>query len=433
MRNDGLVLPEKGKSRKSRARYAKALAEYEKEQRRHDRERRRERIEKAGVDLRRQVRRAAAVDLAKIRRDVFGEAMVEGVRRQRLSDLIHVLLDRSPRLLDPVHGVALKRLIGIPWRRRAEDWVPTAKGDGSRLSSLVLHLVGKYPVPRFLMDAFLAEDDVGGLCPVADVFRELTAGRSVLHCVRSGVIPLPLTRRMGHIFLESPRGCGLDWALQRALVLGYGGSEALAQALRRARVAWWEDREFAAGVVHWFCRQEDVDLVQVHPLLDYIRHRRTESPDFRLKGQTAERLLKRMHAWHAELHRQRTETSEDKELALKPLHVDPCRWIVKGEDGEPVTWSVTPILTVGQLVTEGRKQRHCVASYAGSIKRGSCSIWSLRRNHVRKLTIQVSRDGTIVQARGVCNRLPTPQEATHLSRWARKNKLRLIAGPGRGR
>jgi hypothetical protein len=70
--------------------------------------------------------------------------------------------------------------------------------------------------------------------------------------------------------------------------------------------------------------------------------------------------------------------------------------------------------------------RHCVAIYAESIASGGCSIWSLRRDGNRALTIEVdNKRRRIVQAKGKCNRRPEDWELRIVERWARENAMKM--------
>ena len=73
--------------------------------------------------------------------------------------------------------------------------------------------------------------------------------------------------------------------------------------------------------------------------------------------------------------------------------------------------------------------RHCVAGYAWSCCTGDIAIFSLRSAGQRRVTVEVAtadherRRGAAViglrvrQARGACNRAPTPEEDEILRRW----------------
>ena len=81
------------------------------------------------------------------------------------------------------------------------------------------------------------------------------------------------------------------------------------------------------------------------------------------------------------------------------------------------------IKTGNELFREGQRMHHCVASYKSACIEGLISIWSLSCEfpigHVNKgVTLEVTRDGGIVQCRGFANRLPHANEVTMVKRWA---------------
>ena len=71
---------------------------------------------------------------------------------------------------------------------------------------------------------------------------------------------------------------------------------------------------------------------------------------------------------------------------------------------------------------------HCVAGYKLACMQGYISIWSLTSEfpigHVnRGVTMEVTKDGRIVQCRGFANRLPYANEVAMAKRWAREHGL----------
>ena len=88
------------------------------------------------------------------------------------------------------------------------------------------------------------------------------------------------------------------------------------------------------------------------------------------------------------------------------------------------------LLSGQELTDEGRRLRHCVATYAASCTRGACSIWSLERRHGAEerdepvLTIEIDGKGLMVQACGFRNRWPTDQERRVLEAWMQKAELK---------
>jgi hypothetical protein len=142
-----------------------------------------------------------------------------------------------------------------------------------------------------------------------------------------------------------------------------------------------------------------------------------------MRGRTADTLLAQVERWHRELGRASGaerlyfRRSGVKELSLKT-----------GKDGEQ-TWRIRELLSGAELIAEGRVMKHCVASYARSCTAGHCSIWAMELEtplgKEKHQTIEVTREGVVVQCRGKQNRLPTPAELDVVREWARYAGLTL--------
>ncbi len=93
-------------------------------------------------------------------------------------------------------------------------------------------------------------------------------------------------------------------------------------------------------------------------------------------------------------------------------------------------WTLTELLSTKALVAEGRKMKHCVATYAHSCASGACSIWTLEvetfEGRAKVLTVEVqNRARLICQARGKCNMRPGEEHRGILRRWAENAGLHL--------
>ena len=177
-----------------------------------------------------------------------------------------------------------------------------------------------------------------------------------------------------------------------------------------------------------------MDRRHVGPVIDYLNSQKFEArqvfaagrglvaeappqPNLSMRGRTAGTLLEQVECWHRELGR---STSTDglrfQSSGIKPLE------LVSGRERENV-WRVRELLSGAELTAEGKAMRHCVASYARSCAAGRCSIWTMelitRMGLEKRQTIEVLKEGLIVQCRGKQNRLPTPAEFEVLKEWAR--------------
>jgi hypothetical protein len=162
--------------------------------------------------------------------------------------------------------------------------------------------------------------------------------------------------------------------------------------------------------------------------VDYLQHRHLEDPAFRLLGssQTLSAVLRRMEQWHRALARAKDLSGILWEgVALPDHHIE--RPAPNNKEGT-VTWHFHQITTGKELAAEGSAMHHCVFSYKSSCVTGSCSIWSLTRtdeNGVtqRRLTLELSRSGHIVQKRGLAQRAPRHEEAHIIDQWAMRFNL----------
>jgi hypothetical protein len=274
-------------------------------------------------------------------------------------------------------------------------------------------------------------------------FRHIGVGKNI----RTADVPIPLTKRMAHHFLEAPSDSSVEQALRWGQVIGLGGEARLAKAILATRLADdFEHNEFWTSVIRFFIQHPMLDPAQIGPIIDYLHHQRfvereefvapgviqrqpPPQPNLSMKGRDPVSLLRQVERWH----RQLAYESVDSRMEWPTSGIGNFDW-VEGTEGSPSLrrWKIHELLSSKQLVAEGRAMRHCVASYAGSCARRATSIWSLKlENHegtLRVLTVEVDlRSKLICQARGKHNRVPDTKSKDVLRRWAAKEGLRLAA------
>ncbi len=107
------------------------------------------------------------------------------------------------------------------WLRPFDGWEPPEAEPGEQFGSLARHLLARYDVPSFLDVAWFA-----GLTPEGvrqlGWFKHVGRGENLR---TAGDLPIPLSKRMAHHFLQAPPGLGIPAAFRRAQVLGMGGDE----------------------------------------------------------------------------------------------------------------------------------------------------------------------------------------------------------------
>jgi hypothetical protein len=252
-------------------------------------------------------------------------------------------------------------------------------------------------------------------------------------------LPVSLTKKMAHLFLQAPAALTIEEALRWAQVVGQGGPESMAQALFATRLGTtFEHEEFWSTVIHFFVSNAMLDPDYAGPIVDYIHHQKyvpqeivhpggrverrdPPQPHFSMKSRSIARLLEQVDRWHAQL---------AKETRLPAGH-----WPASGigefdeeevlDDGRKIRWAIRELLSARELVVEGRLMNHCVATYAQNCQSGKTSVWSLRLEDgrggdYRVMTIAVdNRTRRITEARGRYNARPNAS----FERTARQREL----------
>jgi hypothetical protein len=359
--------------------------------------------------------------------------------RQALCKLLLKVKDEGDFLLDGITlgGISCRyvdALINLnerrwQWIAALDDWRPATHNARRQFSSLLRHLLARYPVPEFMDQAWFRRD--AGSERYRNWFVQLGDGKSI----RTLDTPIPFTKAMAHHFLAAPDDYSIEGAIRWGQVHALGGGARLTAALLGTRIGHaFSNNEFWASVIRFFVANPLLDRQHVGPIIDYLYAQKYEirevmvgpgeveahsppQPGLTMRGRTAATLLEQVERWHRELGR----ASGAEQLYFRRSGVKEL--VIKtGKDGES-EWRIRELLSGAELIAEGRAMKHCVASYARSCTTGHCSIWAMELHaplgKEKRQTIEVTRDGMIVQCRGKQNRLPTPAELDVIREWAR--------------
>jgi hypothetical protein len=281
------------------------------------------------------------------------------------------------------------------WLRPIEEWRPDTHNALRQFGSLARHLLARYDVPAFLDSAWFRGDSASNAMTHAqqDWFKHVGIGQNIR---TAPDLPVHLTKRAAHLFLQAPGNLSIEAALRWSQVRALGGDEPLARAIIATRLGEsLQDDEFWGTVLHFFVNNPLLDTVYVGPIIDYIYHRkyvggdeiierdgnvRVVPPDanFSMKGRTADALRRLVDEWHRDLAREAKRPVR----TWEPSGFGPFRHVERSPDEKKeaggAIWTIHEILNTRELTDEGREMRHCVASYARSCARGTTSIWSLQ-------------------------------------------------------
>ena len=323
--------------------------------------------------------------------------------------------------------------------RAPEDWHCRIKSrsEERRFIDLVRFAFARYPVARHLEQAWFTpvEDDyidrdVSRPSPfkfhkrrVPDLRRWYiiaTQGGSLYKADAHRF----LTKQETHHFLTAP-----DVILSSKQAFWYGlaraatESDDIALKISRSKIAAYSIASTYWKEIARFFARNPLSVPAMDDLADYLLAARQENREFTLKGRTLASLQRKMEDWHRELRREQTICGGA--WAGSPL---PDVDYAAGSKEKPATWRFRQIKTGNALFREGERMHHCVVTYKGACLRGDISIWSLTCEFPigqvnRGVTMEVTKDGRIVQCRGFANRLPYGNEVTMVKRWAQEHAL----------
>lgn len=354
--------------------------------------------------------------------------------KQLLRDVLFQL-DESTKLLahtDYVKGVISFAAHFSLWLRPILEWQPKIRNAERQFSSLARHLFAQYDVPAFMDSVWYKGDG-----KAKGWFVHLGKGKNIR---TASSLPVKMTKKMAHYFIQTPANYEVNAAFRWAQIHALGGNKMIADSVAETRLARvFNDDEFSLSVLRFFIDNPMLDSSQYNPIIDYIwnqkyenrvvfvergiaREEGPEQPNFSMHGRTPATLLRHVDDWHRRLGK---ESRGGNLQWVKSKFVDFNYVEGRANSRNMKIWTISELLSSNELIAEGRKQNHCVATYARSCFSGSTSIWTMdvRESQVRQklLTIELhNQSKTIRQIRGLRNRVATSSEMDIIYRWSHK-------------
>ena len=358
--------------------------------------------------------------------------------RARFFGSAQVLADRGDSPGNTyVEALALIAAHYPSWLRPIDAWKPRTHSAPRQFASLVRHLFVRYEMPVFFDAVWFAGPE-----QEAAVHRRwyLHVGRGLN--IRTCDLPVRFTKKMAHHFLRAPADATVAQALRWGQVFGLGGDERLARALFGTRlVSCFENDDFWASVIRWLIAHPSVDRTQIRPLIDFLQQQKfvrqrcfepgrpelgpPPQPGLCMKGRTPEALLRQMEDWHGRL----AMADRHPVRQWKSSGIDDFEFEEGARENHSLKyWTIRELLSSKALLAEGRRMKHCVASYVQSCTNGHSSIWALEvesfEGRAKAVTIEVRNPSReVCQVRGKKNRLPTEKELSVIRRWAAREGL----------
>jgi hypothetical protein len=338
-----------------------------------------------------------------------------------------------------VRGVIALTQDATKWVRPLEEWIPKSHNPDRQFSSLVRHLWAIYDVPVFMDNAWLQGDTVQ-----QQWFKHLGTGKNIRTAEH---LPLPLTKKMTHYFLQAPESYSIEAAFRWGQVHALGGDKRLADALLETRMIHeFRDNDFWLSVLRFFIRNPMLDPAHINPIIDYIWNQRyeprivfvergvaeevgPEQPNFSMRGRTVHSLLRAVESWHRRLGKE----TKSGQFHWQKSEIQDYTFIEGTKQSKNMkVWRIRELLSSQELIAEGRHMKHCVATYAHSCHNGISSIWTMdvetEEESEKLLTIEVHNANKLIrQVRGKRNRFPVEKEKEVIKRWALQEGLEFAS------
>lgn len=334
------------------------------------------------------------------------------------------------------------------WRRPLEDWRPKSHNRERQFASLLRHLLADYDVPSFMDTVWLRNDTASAR--MRDVWVHLGQGKNIRKAKR---LPMILTKKAAHAFLSAPEELTYEHAFKWAHMQTFALRPRACAALLGSR--WGTDfgeQGFWDSLLRFLSSNPMIAPDRIGPIVDYIYAQKFEGPVLLIEGDDVLRddpphpgfsmanrqgttILEQVEAWHAELARTTTRRGKGRRVMDDVYCKSGWKTVQDTEklnDVEKAIWEFVEVLNEADLHEEGRTMRHCIYSYRDRINTGVCSVWSLRTRRIggthhgamkRQLTIEVSANGRVNEARGFANKLPDGRNKYLLQRWVDFNRM----------
>lgn len=289
---------------------------------------------------------------------------------------------------------------------------------------LIRYMFAKYPVPSFLELTFLDSKS-----PFVEWYIAVAQGRSLYKTCTSG----QLSKKENHWLLKAPDDLtileAIWWAKTMAITEDIGVAYRMAKSIISVRGS--HTKEFWIDL-HRFFTHNPVQMKEMQELIDYCVAMHGENKNWTIKKRSLNSLRDQSERWH----RSMAKMKQIGGGSWIGMQLGTWEFKTGKHDDNPtknteVTWTIREICSGNELAKEGNQMRHCVWGYKQRCINGQCSIFTMTSVDAfgkisKNLTIEVQRSyKQVVQARGLANRMPRPQEREVLRKWGNAHGITI--------
>ena len=239
---------------------------------------------------------------------------------------------------------------------------------------------------------------------------------------------LLLPRKTQHYLLQAPRHFSLGEAMHYAVFRAFGITRTLAEGLCREVYCFYRLKE-CREVLLFIARHPKLSTEEASALFEfylnqldgklYLEGRTIKAmyPDFSLKGRTLASVFRLLHRWEDYVRAQLAQGD------VTPYPEAVCAGYEEG------SYRIRRLRNRAELIEEGWRMQHCVASYHEECAGGEVSIWSVVRKRGEELppkrlaTIEL-QEKRVFQVQARCNAAPDAETRQVIRRWMEREGLR---------
>jgi len=318
--------------------------------------------------------------------------------------------------------------------RNPDDWVSKSYNLNKQKIDFIRWVYCLYPVPQFMLELFTdkakSELFVNSLLPRKLFFKWfiiIATGGSFAKYSKE-----IFTKKEAHLFLNAPDNNtiieNIWWAKCKSIDLGRKVTHAIVKRLFRninpprhyleiANLFWWQ----RLLILLKNC-EDEVSIESLNDIMDFLRDRHNNSDVFDLKGRTFNSLIKLSNEWHRTM---QFRKFGNQNFTWRGIDIPDWNWTDKKQTS---TWTVTQLLTSKELFNDGKRMRHCVASYGQRCMQGQSAIFSLMEDDgmnmpEKHVTIELSSSKQLIQANARMNRQPKGMAKLILNKWLSHNGI----------
>lgn len=283
-----------------------------------------------------------------------------------------------------------------------------------------------YPTPQFMFELFLDEppktrwsthrrDPANRLGRLLffDWFIAMAQGGSFAKQTKE-----LFTKKEAHIFLNSPSSNTIVENVWRTKCISIDLNPTITNLIvkRLFRNIDITDVFWHSVIVLLKNCEDTVEPESLIDVMDFLRAKHGGNRKYSLKGRTFNSLIKLSNEWHREMQLKKFGSEQ---LNWDGLDIPDWKWKDKQQE---VIWTIKQLHTSKELYYEGRKMKHCVASYGQRCLEGHSGIFTMMcddqiNGPEKHLTIEVDSGKRLVQARGHMNKSTEGRARLVLNKW----------------